>query len=234
MQVEERRACPSCSEDNPSDAEFCWQCYARFVPVPPAPAAPQSGWGPSGTPAPGPAAGVATQTRSGGRLAKIVVGVVVALVVGIRPQPPCAALSRARVDRRATQDARRGDRPLRVRHAGRGRQRGSDHRGRSVRKRRTARHAAGARERPDVGEHRRALQLVPRRDRRGGRHDRSARGEHRLLPGRRLAMPPPVSGAGRCGRVHVARGRERRDDAGSLSGADPSEALVAAYEGTHV
>ncbi len=81
MQVEERRACPSCSADNPSDAEFCWQCYARFVPIPPPPAA-SPGRRPSGTPAPDPSAAMPTQTRSGGRVAKIVVGVVVALVVG--------------------------------------------------------------------------------------------------------------------------------------------------------
>ncbi|MEP6758580.1 MAG: hypothetical protein ABJB55_05245 [Actinomycetota bacterium] len=70
MQVDERRACPSCSADNPHDAEFCWQCYARFtpVPVPPAPST-------MGVAAPQP------QSR-GGTIAKVAAGVVLALVVG--------------------------------------------------------------------------------------------------------------------------------------------------------
>ena len=85
MQVDERRACPSCSADNPQNAEFCWQCYARFVPVPPAPGAGQPlGWGPTGTPAPSMPVGAPAGQSSprGGRVARIVVGVVVTLVVG--------------------------------------------------------------------------------------------------------------------------------------------------------
>jgi len=85
MQVDERRACPSCSADNPHDAEFCWQCYARFVPVPPAPPAGQPlGWGPSGTPAPSGATGTPASASSSrrGSIIKVVVGVVVVLVVG--------------------------------------------------------------------------------------------------------------------------------------------------------
>jgi hypothetical protein len=85
MQVDERRACPSCSADNPQNAEFCWQCYARFVPVPPAPGGGQPlGWGPTGTPAPSAPVGAPAGQSSprGNRVARIVVGVVVALVVG--------------------------------------------------------------------------------------------------------------------------------------------------------
>jgi len=79
MQVDERRACPSCSADNPHDAEFCWQCYVRFVPVPPAPT--QPGWGPSGTPAPSAPVTVQRPSSSRARVVRVVVGVVVALVV---------------------------------------------------------------------------------------------------------------------------------------------------------
>ena len=79
MQVDERRACPSCSADNAHDAEFCWQCYARFVPAqPPVPSTAPNAWGPTGTPAPGLPAPLPAQSRSGGgRVAKIVVGAVV-------------------------------------------------------------------------------------------------------------------------------------------------------------
>jgi hypothetical protein len=74
MQVDERRACPSCSADNAPDAEFCWQCYGRFVPasaaVPPAPV-PFA----SGAPAP-------TAPSRGGAIVKIVAGVIVVLVIG--------------------------------------------------------------------------------------------------------------------------------------------------------
>ena len=83
MQVDERRACPSCSADNAQDAEFCWQCYARFVPVPPAPGAGQPlGWGPTGTSAPPLGVPAAQPSPRGGRVARIVVGTVIALVVG--------------------------------------------------------------------------------------------------------------------------------------------------------
>lgn len=34
MQVEERKACPSCGTDNPGTVDFCWKCYTAFaVPV---------------------------------------------------------------------------------------------------------------------------------------------------------------------------------------------------------
>ncbi len=94
MQVEERRACPTCGADNPDEAAFCWQCFAPFMPAPampgpgagtrtPVPAAP-NGWGPGGTPAPTsanlPPGGAANAGRNG-RIVKVVVGVVVALAV---------------------------------------------------------------------------------------------------------------------------------------------------------
>ena len=83
MQVDERRACPSCSADNPQDAEFCWQCYARFVPELPAPGVGHPlGWGPTGTPAPPLGAPAVQPSPRGGRVARIIVGAVVALVVG--------------------------------------------------------------------------------------------------------------------------------------------------------
>jgi hypothetical protein len=38
MQVEERKACPSCGTENPRTVDFCWKCYTAFVA--PAPARP--------------------------------------------------------------------------------------------------------------------------------------------------------------------------------------------------
>jgi hypothetical protein len=38
MQVDEKRACPACRAENAAGAEFCWQCFARLVDVPPPPA----------------------------------------------------------------------------------------------------------------------------------------------------------------------------------------------------
>jgi hypothetical protein len=79
MQVDERRACPSCSADNPHDAEFCWQCYTRFASEPSEPA--QPGWGPSQTPAPSAPVTMQQSATSRGRVVQIVVGVIVAVVV---------------------------------------------------------------------------------------------------------------------------------------------------------
>jgi len=31
MQVEERKACPSCGTDNPGTVDFCWKCYTAFA-----------------------------------------------------------------------------------------------------------------------------------------------------------------------------------------------------------
>lgn len=44
MQLEEKRACPSCGADNPVSSKFCWQCYVPFQPPAPLmPAAPPNG-----------------------------------------------------------------------------------------------------------------------------------------------------------------------------------------------
>jgi hypothetical protein len=34
MQVDEKRACPSCRAENPTSAQFCWQCFAPLVDLP--------------------------------------------------------------------------------------------------------------------------------------------------------------------------------------------------------
>jgi hypothetical protein len=70
MQVEHKRACPSCGADNTLEAGFCWKCYTSFAPPgPQMPAAPI-------------AAAPASATRSGGhRVLRVVVAVVVALFV---------------------------------------------------------------------------------------------------------------------------------------------------------
>ena len=31
MQVEERKACPSCGTENPGTVDFCWKCYTAFA-----------------------------------------------------------------------------------------------------------------------------------------------------------------------------------------------------------
>ena len=93
MKVDEKRACPSCRAENPTSAEFCWQCFAPLVdiPAPPVPSGP--GWGrpgarvlkpspmpvaPGGPPAAGPGPAIAPEpTSSGVSLAiRIVLGVV--------------------------------------------------------------------------------------------------------------------------------------------------------------
>jgi hypothetical protein len=82
MQVEERRACPSCGADNPAEAGFCWQCYASFAPAqPPKPLPTTAGWGPTGTPAPPAPVSSAARAGGAGRFVKMAVGVVVGLVV---------------------------------------------------------------------------------------------------------------------------------------------------------
>jgi hypothetical protein len=85
MQVDEKRACPSCGAENGPDADFCWKCYARFVPPPPPPGRPgQAAWGrmppPGSTFQPSP---ITEPTRGsrGSSVAKIVGGVVVAALV---------------------------------------------------------------------------------------------------------------------------------------------------------
>jgi hypothetical protein len=38
MQVDEKRACPSCRAENPPSAQFCWQCFASLADLPAPPA----------------------------------------------------------------------------------------------------------------------------------------------------------------------------------------------------
>ncbi|MGZ8565596.1 MAG: hypothetical protein ACXWXS_00945, partial [Actinomycetota bacterium] len=40
MQVDEKRACPSCRAENPTSAQFCWQCFAPLVDLPAPPGTP--------------------------------------------------------------------------------------------------------------------------------------------------------------------------------------------------
>ena len=88
MQTEERRACPSCGAENAQGAGFCWQCYTPFAPVaaasrPGAAAMPSApGWGPAGSPAPPVPVASPRGAGGGGRIVRIVLGVVVALIVG--------------------------------------------------------------------------------------------------------------------------------------------------------
>jgi hypothetical protein len=90
MQVEEKRACPSCGAENGSDADFCWKCFARFLPVPPPPGAipgRQMGWGryPQQE-LPTVATGIATRqpaARRGSFITRIVVGVIAAAVAAV-------------------------------------------------------------------------------------------------------------------------------------------------------
>ncbi|HEX3299182.1 MAG TPA: hypothetical protein VHW68_03645 [Actinomycetota bacterium] len=95
MQTDQERRCPSCGADNKQGVSFCWRCYAPFGEAtaafataaaatrtggatatrtgPAMPAAPRAG-APTAQP---------TRTRSrGGRIGRILVGVVIALVVG--------------------------------------------------------------------------------------------------------------------------------------------------------
>ncbi len=79
MQTDQDRRCVSCGADNKQGAGFCWRCYAPFAPAAPSrttpvmPAAPAAG-----TPIATPSA----PSRPKGRVAKIVLGVIVALVAG--------------------------------------------------------------------------------------------------------------------------------------------------------
>lgn len=69
MQVEHKRACPSCGAANTVDASFCWKCYTSFAPT--------------GSAMPTPPPTSIRGTRSARRrIATIVLGVVVVLLVG--------------------------------------------------------------------------------------------------------------------------------------------------------
>ncbi|HTG46114.1 MAG TPA: hypothetical protein VK646_00485 [Actinomycetota bacterium] len=87
MQVDEKRACPSCGAENGPEADFCWKCYARFVPPPPPPGRPGMagipGFGrmPQPEPAFQPTAVPPTTSRGGGSsIVKALIGVAVAAV----------------------------------------------------------------------------------------------------------------------------------------------------------
>jgi hypothetical protein len=65
MQVDHKRACPSCGAENTLDADFCWTCFASFAPGgPQMPAPPTTSTGPRGR-----------------KVLAVVVGLVVAMVV---------------------------------------------------------------------------------------------------------------------------------------------------------
>ena len=79
MQTDQDRRCASCGADNKQGAGFCWRCYTPFAPAAPTRSAPLM----PAAPARGaPVAGPSRTAPSGTRTVRIVVGVVVALVVG--------------------------------------------------------------------------------------------------------------------------------------------------------
>lgn len=89
MQTEQERRCSSCGVDNKAGASFCWRCYAPFGAATSAFAAAASaartqtgGGAPRMPAAPEPGAPIATPTPKRRRVAQIVLGLVVALVVG--------------------------------------------------------------------------------------------------------------------------------------------------------
>lgn len=90
MQTDQERRCSACGADNKQGASFCWRCYAPFesAVTARAVAAASIAAGPRTAPAmpaaPQPGAPIATPTkkRSGPRVVQIVLGLVVALIVG--------------------------------------------------------------------------------------------------------------------------------------------------------
>jgi hypothetical protein len=79
MQIDQDRRCASCGADNKQGAGFCWRCYTPFAPAAPTrsaplmPAAPAQGTSLATSPKKAP---------SRNRTARIIVGVVAALMVG--------------------------------------------------------------------------------------------------------------------------------------------------------
>jgi ribosomal protein L40E len=112
MQVDHKRACASCGAENTLDAAFCWKCFATFATAQPQmPPAPKGGWGPAS-----PAAPAAPKSGSrGSRTLAIVIGAVLAVVVGgvvrnvLRPDyhVPDALPGLARIETSQTQDFER-------------------------------------------------------------------------------------------------------------------------------
>jgi len=92
MQTDQERRCASCGADNKQGASFCWRCYAPFGEATSAFVAaaaasrtasgPATRTSPAMPDAPQPGASIAPPTRSRGRVAKIVLGVIVELVAG--------------------------------------------------------------------------------------------------------------------------------------------------------
>jgi hypothetical protein len=79
MQTDQDRRCASCGADNKQGTSFCWRCYTPFAPEPPTRSAALMPPAPArGTPIAGPP----SKAPTGNRAVRIVVGVVVALVVG--------------------------------------------------------------------------------------------------------------------------------------------------------
>jgi hypothetical protein len=79
MQIDQDRRCASCGADNKQGAGFCWRCYTPFAPAAPTRSAPLM----PAAPAQGiPIATSPKKAPSRNRTVRIVVGVVVALVVG--------------------------------------------------------------------------------------------------------------------------------------------------------
>jgi ribosomal protein L40E len=82
MQTEQKRTCAKCGADNPQDAGFCWQCYTPFAPA--APGGRQVPTMPAMPTTAGPVLSAPVQSSAPGggrRIARIAVGVVIAIVV---------------------------------------------------------------------------------------------------------------------------------------------------------
>jgi hypothetical protein len=79
MQTDQDRRCASCGADNKQGTSFCWRCYTPFAPAAPTRSAPVM---PAAPAKHAPIAKQPQKAPSRTRTARIVVGVVVALVVG--------------------------------------------------------------------------------------------------------------------------------------------------------
>jgi len=82
MQTEQERRCASCGADNKAGAGFCWRCHALFAPAAPTRSSPLM----PAAPAPASMAAPLAAARPQRRTAKIVAGVIIALVVGAAVQ----------------------------------------------------------------------------------------------------------------------------------------------------
>jgi hypothetical protein len=83
MQTAQERRCASCGADNKEGAGFCWRCYTPFAPAAPTAVAARTARVMPAPPSSGAAIAAPTATsRSKGRAGLIVLGLVVALVVG--------------------------------------------------------------------------------------------------------------------------------------------------------